>query len=785
MSGGRGDRRLLLAGAVALLIVLAGCSALDDLGGGLPDAAGSGADGTAAPGGSGGAGEATLAAVTDGGTADGNRSFTVSVESRVSDGAGALVERQTVRVGADGRVYADTFRRTTGGNETTLRTQYYSVGETTFVRRGVPSLRTAGYERAHREELGATSTPALDEQFAFDHERTDDGGHRFTVDSVDQVRERPAESEVTNVSAVVLVDDSGVLQRLTYDLTVETVDGERLTYHTEREVSAVGETTVAAPEWLPTARNRTAPLEGVEAPATAAPTEVGAGEGGDGESFASVSLADLRGDTPVGRVASFDVVNATGGSYTTLRHGPYRHDGRLYAVAVGSEGYEEDVRLVSVLYALDGSLEPAWRFELPSGHEPVGEPTFEGDTAYLVGMNNTGAEAPNHYALYAVDLETGAQRWVRSLGQVSFAAIETASREYPERPFPRFVRDGGVVVGDGTVYAYEVAAEPQTLVALDTETGETQWSFDGAVPGASYHDGRVYVGARGPAGNGTYALDGATGAVEWTNLASESPYPGFVSVADASGVYVRSVPDDTGLVEIRGLERATGETRWTTGDRSTLALIGSQPANGTLFLRIGAQTVYSMDAATGELGWLARGEQTTDVQWRATAGERRVYVGGNGELRAIDPAEYDDMATERVGFWDAGRQSNALGTNDISTVREVDGVTYTVDDVGTVVAFDIRDGTLLYEEQFAYEDVVGVTAVEGRAYVALRSGRLYALGPQAEQPTASTPATATNGNDRATTAGGTAGAGPGFGAGLALAALLAVGGLTRRRRGSR
>jgi PGF-CTERM protein len=783
MSAGRGGRRLLLAGTVALLVVLAGCSALDDLGGGLPDAAGGGADGTAAPG---GAGEATLAAVTDGGTADGNRSFTVSVESRVSDGAGALVQRQTVRVGADGRVYADTFRRTTDGNETTLRTQYYSVDETTFVRHGVPSLRTASYERVHREEFGATSPPALGEQFAFDHERTDDGGHRFTADSVDQLRERPAEGEVTNVSVVVRVDESGVLRRLTYDLTLETADGERLTYHTEREVSAVGETTVPAPEWLPTARERTAPLEGVEAPTTAAPTEGGAGgEGGDGGSLASVSVADLRGDTPVGRVASVDVVNASSGSYTTLRHGPYQHDGRLYAVVLGSEGYEEDVTLHSALYAFDGSLTPAWRFELPPDREPVGEPTFAGETAYLVGMNGTGPDAPNRYTLYAVDLETGEQRWARSLGSVRTAALKTASREYPERPFPRFVRDGGVVVGDGTVYAYEVAAEPQTLVALDAETGETRWSFDGAVPGASYHDGRVYVGARGPAGNGTYALDAATGAVEWTNLASELPYPGFVSVADASGVYVRSVPDDTGLVEIRGLERATGETRWTTGDRSRLALIGSRPADETLFLRLGAQTVYSIDAATGEFGWLARGEQTANVRWRATAGERRVYVGSNGDVRAIDPAEYDDMATERVGFWDASRTSNALGTNDISTVREVDGVTYTVDDVGTVVAFDTRDGTLLYEEQFSYADVVGVTAVEGRAYVALRSGQLYALGPQAEPSTASTAATAANGNGRATTAAGTAGAGPGFGAGLALAALLVVGGLARRRRWSR
>ncbi|MGF1596266.1 MAG: PQQ-binding-like beta-propeller repeat protein [Acidimicrobiales bacterium] len=94
-----------------------------------------------------------------------------------------------------------------------------------------------------------------------------------------------------------------------------------------------------------------------------------------------------------------------------------------------------------------------------------------------------------------------------------------------------------------------------TVHAIDTETGEAQWTFDagGAVDvGPTIEDGTVYIGA---ASGAVYALDLDDGSVEW-----ETDVEAKVSTAAYVDAEVVAVGTDGG--RFIGLDRVTGEERW-------------------------------------------------------------------------------------------------------------------------------------------------------------------------------------------------------------------------------
>ncbi len=246
--------RTLAVVAVALVLALAGCSfAGDDPATTTTDGPGPGADG-----GDGGVGAidslADVAAVGDDAAPE---SFTITSNTRVSDDDGAVIENRTIQV-ADGTAFTETRRQVTGTNESVTVTETYTAGNATFLRHTGPGTETSTYERLPRSETGLPGVAALAERFEFEHERTD-GGHRFTVDSPDQVAEDTFDGEVRNVSVVVIVSEAGVVTELRYDLVVVTDDGV-IEYHTDRVVTDRGSTTISAPDWLAEARQRTPPV---------------------------------------------------------------------------------------------------------------------------------------------------------------------------------------------------------------------------------------------------------------------------------------------------------------------------------------------------------------------------------------------------------------------------------------------------------------------------------------------------------------------------------------------
>jgi len=190
------------------------------------------------------------------------QSFTVTVDTLIDDtGPGAVRENRTVRRGADGTAFAETRRSVTGPNASTLLIESYTApANGTYVRTTTPGSNASTYQHVPAGSgANATGVAALDDQFDFDYAPTGDGGHRYTVDSADQiVGETAWDGRVRNISVVVVVSESGLVTELRYDVTVTEDDGT-FEYHTDRSVSGLGTTTVTAPEWLDEAKTRTPP----------------------------------------------------------------------------------------------------------------------------------------------------------------------------------------------------------------------------------------------------------------------------------------------------------------------------------------------------------------------------------------------------------------------------------------------------------------------------------------------------------------------------------------------
>jgi len=189
-------------------------------------------------------------------------SFTVSVDTLINDTEpGVVVENRTVRRGANGTAFAETRRRVTGPNASTLLIESYTTAENgTYVRTTTPDANASTYQHLPAGSGGnGSGVAALGEGFDFDYAPTGDGGHRYTVDSADQIAGETAwNGEVRNVSIVVVVDESGIVTELRYDVTVDESDGT-FEYRTDRRVTRRGSTTVTVPAWLPEAKLRTPP----------------------------------------------------------------------------------------------------------------------------------------------------------------------------------------------------------------------------------------------------------------------------------------------------------------------------------------------------------------------------------------------------------------------------------------------------------------------------------------------------------------------------------------------
>ncbi len=242
-------------------------------------------------------------------------------------------------------------------------------------------------------------------------------------------------------------------------------------------------------------------------------------------------------------------------------------------------------------------------------------------------------------------------------GQFQFDAATTGSSTAVTGPsdaleewwhFSRFETGSGYgtsspVVAEGTVYVAidETGEAPPVLFALDATTGDVEWESPDALSarGTPAVAGDVLVGAQGSAVAG---IERETGETRWTVGEDMTPE---VTVAGNHVYAVKtSIPNDA----LYKVDAATGDVVW----ERTLERAPQKAAvaDGTVFL---GEQLRALDAASGRTRW-----QDTDgptVVRTPTVADGRLYVATQThEIQARNP---DDGSV----VWSATPRSDAAG----------------------------------------------------------------------------------------------------------------------------
>lgn len=275
----------------------------------------------------------------------------------------------------------------------------------------------------------------------------------------------------------------------------------------------------------------------------------------------------------------------------------------------GAEIAGENVLFASddgFLYALatDSGAE-AWRFDLGSVEIkrvlPATGPPYEYDYLHSSPVHREGTVyvGSANGVLYAIDAETGKERW----------RFETDGKV---RSTPAV--DGGIVYfgsWDGHVFA--VAAE----------SGTEFWRFDtgGIVQGSpAVNPGRVFVGSRSAA---VFALDARTGEQKWKHTHADGSWVESSPVYSDGVVYIGS----SDALSLFALHAETGEAIWTfkTGGWSW-----SKPllADGVVYIGGLSAYPYYFEGVDLRAGLFALEQETGAGLWEFTPEPVEGYVTG-------------------------------------------------------------------------------------------------------------------------------------------------------------
>jgi outer membrane protein assembly factor BamB len=258
------------------------------------------------------------------------------------------------------------------------------------------------------------------------------------------------------------------------------------------------------------------------------------------------------------------------------------------------------------LYALDRQGgDELWRFDLgSSGLErrlPATEPPYEYDYLHSSPTHDDGVVYVGSADgdLYAVDLETGQERW-------RFAAAER-------------VRSSPTVAG-ATVY---FGSWDGHVYAVSTATGDEVWRFDtqGPVQGTpAVGDGRVIVGSRS---SRVFGLNAESGAVEWTLVHEDGSWVESSPVLADGVVYIGS----SDALKLFALEASSGRELW---HFKTGGWTWSTPAVAGHSVYIGGISAfpYYFEGVDLEAGLYAVDRRTGEERWRLTPEPIEGYVTG-------------------------------------------------------------------------------------------------------------------------------------------------------------
>lgn len=218
-----------------------------------------------------------------------------------------------------------------------------------------------------------------------------------------------------------------------------------------------------------------------------------------------------------------------------------------------------------------------------------------GDDAIITASDRTSETV-------ALEIDTGEVRWRRDVHQLDTPAV-----------------------GDGLAFV----AGARDLVALDIESGDTEWSIepDRAERSPTVADGTLYLATR----SGLLALEATTGEEQWT---LEGNFGFSDAAVDGETLYIagRHVENDEAVSRTLAIDVDDGAIRWTR-DEPTMSS-GTVVAGDDAIYVATRFRLYALDPADGDVRWWLR------FQWPvgtpAIAGER-LYVTVGGRLMAITP----------------------------------------------------------------------------------------------------------------------------------------------------
>ena len=380
-------------------------------------------------------------------------------------------------------------------------------------------------------------------------------------------------------------------------------------------------------------------------------------------------------------------------------------------------------------------LEPLWRAELDGAAALTTVPIVADGTAYLAAA--TGV-------VYALDLETGEQRWASEPTGFNIG------------PFGVAVDDERVYTLDGSSGVLALARDDGSrLWATDVTSTTTGIDIQPIVVGDLVLVSSVPISLDGiyaPGDRGVvYALDAATGEVRWSFDTVDGDLWGHPEVNSGGGAwYPPAVDEELGVVYVGVANPAPfpGTTEWPNGS--------SRPGPNLY-----TDSLVALDLATGALLWY---HQVTphdlfdrDQVHALIAGDTVVSAGKSGVLVGLDPTSGTRRWRTEVGL----HRNDTLETLDgpteiapgtyggiLTPPATADGVIYAAvvnapttlspDETayfgadlgqldGDVVAVDATDGSVLWSTPVPGSPLGGATVVGDLVLTALLGGGVIAL----------------------------------------------------------
>lgn len=338
--------------------------------------------------------------------------------------------------------------------------------------------------------------------------------------------------------------------------------------------------------------------------------------------------------------------------------------------------YQADPARTGCRQAVDCSgpeVSRRWTFETVSCYRP--------STAVADGMVYVAVSASDDDDdhLYALDVETGTQRWERATD----------------------IHDTRLTVADGRVF---VSGNPR-ITAFDAATGDREWSVDavGSFESApAVWDGTVYAGSHDKV---LYALDAETGEFEWT-YRSDLWIESTPAVANGT-VYLPCDSDD----QLYAFDAETGDIVWT-ADIDRQRRSSPAVADGVVYLN-DRSYCRAFDAETGAERWAAEIEPDSTTT-PAVAGDTVVVAGSddNGDcLYALHAETGDPKWTES----ELMRLSPVIAGDTVLAGRK------------RVSARDIKTG----EQRWAYDVEiprrVGLSVIDRAIFVPTKNDAIHAI----------------------------------------------------------